>query len=264
MRRIALPLSLFLFCISPTASAQTADEDGPGNARAILANPVRPTFTDNAYFIRSGELQLDTGYLASLFEGDVPTLHAVELGVIVGVGDLIEARLRWNLFDSWGDDTGIGDLGVGIKGGFFGGLGEHTALAGLFELQLPTGTDPFGIDKGIAMHGALVATQPWAPWRFDLQAGVYAHLFNEDPAVHLPLAFCVTWSPLDPLRVLAEVVERLDLADLSDSTTSVLAGVGYAITPVLVLDGSARVGLSQSLPDLQLGVGVTWLVAQLF
>ena len=59
-------------------------------------------------------------------------------------------------------------------------------------------------------------------------------------------------------------VVSLDLTNLTQSTTSLLAGGGYIIFPQLSVDAAARVGLSERLPDVLLTAGVTWLTGPLF
>jgi hypothetical protein len=231
---------------------------------ASAVNQIRPTTPDSADFVRRGHLQLEAGYRAAIFEGDVPTLHSTDLIASVGVGDLIEARLGWNVFSAAGDEAGIGDLAAGVKGGFFGGLDDNIALAALGWLTFPSGDDQFGLGSGVGLFGGLVATTRINGLRIDVQAALDTHLFGDDTRVDLPLSGAVSYSPIEPFAVVGDVVESIDLTNLSDSSTSVRAGVTYRVFRRLSFDTSVQVGLSQDLPDVEIGAGLTTLLGPWF
>lgn len=233
-------------------------------ARAQLpgprANPTHVTFPDNARFVDPGYVQFEGGYNASLIEGPAPALHTIGVLGSVGIVDLLEARLRLIALAAAGDDVGVGDLGVGVKGGFFGGWDEQVALAFLAELLFPTGSQSFGLGDGIGLFGGLVATWQWRVLSFDAQVAVETHLFTDDPTLFLPLSLAVTWSVTDEVRVYGDFLETLDLSNLSDSSTSFFAGAGYFLMENLAFDAGVRLGLSPSIPDFVISVGVTGMI----
>lgn len=262
---VALALLVALVALSSAASAQeaTVTESADGPVVGII-NPTQPTFANNALFNPPGYLQVEASYLPQFFEGPTSTLHALSLLTLLGVSDMVEARIGWNVFNAAGENSGIGDLGVGVRGGFLGGWDAETSLAAVLDMTLPTGVDPFSLGTGIKLFGGLVATQVAGSLQFDLQATVDTHVFTDDPTLHLPVALGVTWSMLEQLRVYGDGVLSLDLTNLTESSTSVLAGVGYFIIPELSIDAAARIGLSERLPDALLTAGVTWLTGRLF
>ena len=237
---------------------------GAAEGRGLTANPSRPTTADNARFIEPHYLQVETGYTADLFEDPNPVLHRLNLLTIIGVSELFEARLGWDLYTASGVDSGLGDLTLGVKGGFFGGWDEATALAAIGELRLPSGDGPAAIGDGIEGLAALVATQVISAIQFDLQAGLRAHLFSDSPTFFIPISLAATWAPLDALRIYADIVEGLDLTNLSQSTTTIGGGAGYFILPNLCVDSAVRIGLSPSLPDISITGGVTVLAGPLW
>ncbi len=253
-----------IFAIAMLAVTVVAPASPRADERPLRANPVRPTFPDNARFVEPGYLQLEPGYLVQLFESPSSALHTLDLHAILGVTEMLEARVRWDVYNAWGDLSGLGDLTLGVKGGFFGGWDENTALAALGEVRLPTGDASFGLGEGVNLMAALVATQVLSSIQFDLQAGVSTHLFIDDPTIFIPIALAATWSPIDELQVMADIVETLDLTDLSDSTTAIGAGAGYFILPWLSVDAMARIGLSPALPDVGITAGVTVLTGPLW
>jgi hypothetical protein len=266
VRRIAM-LTVWVLSFAAFQAAVLADDVGVSQSSSStreLVNPAQPTFTENAYFNLPGELQLEGGYTLRGWDGDVGLQHVVALGGSLSIADLVEAQLRWDLFNVQSSDVGVGDITAGLKGGFFGGLGDAISLAGLFQIEFPSGVEPFGLDKGVGLSGGAVVTQRLYGIQFDLQALIYTHAFQSEASLELPLSLAATWAPVNAFRVYGEAIERLDLTDLSASGTSLLAGVGFVINRQLVANAGFRLGLSQSVPDFELSTGVTWLMGDLF
>jgi hypothetical protein len=200
---LTVPATVLAFVVAAApATAQDAGEAVPTEATgAAGVNPVRPTYPDDAYVLEPGVLHGETGYAIAFFEDPVPTLHVWDVYAALGVVDLLEVRVGWDVLDITSEDAGLGDLTLGLKGGFFGGFDERTALAGLFAIELPTATAPVGLREGVRFEGGLVATLEVETFQFDFQATADLHLFLEDPTFLIPLAAAVTWAPVDPLRL---------------------------------------------------------------
>lgn len=259
-RRLALVFLALGLVVPGAAAAQDLGPSAAVPAEAPPVNPVRPTFPDDAYVLEPGTLQLESGYSVAFSEDPIPTLHVWDLYTALGVADLVEVRLAWDVLNAAAGDAGIGDLTLGLKGGFLGGFDERTALAGLFALELPTAADPFGLGEGVRFVGGLVATTVAGPVQLDFQATADLHLFLDDPTFLIPLAAAATWAPIDPLRVYADAVVALDLENFSDTQTSLLGGVGYRLLRTLEINAGARLGLSTTVPDVVLQAGVAWQV----
>ncbi len=256
LRRLGLPV---LFALLTVALVRPVHAGG-----GVEVNPTQPTFPNNALFHEPGFLQLETNYFASVFEGPVPTLHTLELVTLLTVGDLIETRLRWDLVNVAGSESGLGDLALGLKGGFYGRWNESISLAVVGEIRFPSGAEAFSIGSGVTAYAGFVATQIWEVFQFDLQAGPQTHIFTEEPGLGLPVGFATTWRPIGDFKVLGDFVLGLDLLNLSESQTSLMAGVGYELAQVVSFDASVRLGLSSVLPDVTTSIGVTWLVGKVF
>lgn len=246
--------TLLLLSLSSTATAETSAE----------ANPTQPTFPNDAHFHDPGSLQLEASYLAQIFEGPASALQTVHLLTLLTVGELIETRLRWDVFNVSGDESGIGDLSIGIKGGFYGTWNPDLSIAAIAEIRFPNGAEPFTIGDGVEFFAGMIGTQVINDFQLDLQVAVETHVFTENPTVGLPIGFATTWEPVAALRVYGDFVLGLDLQNLSESTTSLLVGAGYGILPVLSLDAGTRIGLSNLLPDVSVVVGMTWLAGKVF
>lgn len=228
------------------------------------ANPTQPTYPNDALFQPAGYLQLETSYLAQVFEGPTSAFQTFHLLTSLTVAELFETRLRWDVFNFAGDVSGMGDLSIGLKGGFYGGWDPDSSLAAIVELRFPNGAEPFSIGEGIELFAGMIGTHIVSAFQLDLQVAVETHIFTDDPTVGLPIGFAATWAPIGNLNVYGDFVLGLDLQNLSDSTTSLLVGAGYGLLPVLSLDAGARVGLSESLPDVSIVVGMTWLAGKVF
>ncbi|MCA9561875.1 MAG: hypothetical protein KC561_00230 [Myxococcales bacterium] len=260
IRSTAAALSLVITLL--WAQAAISQEEGssiPVGTDGRTVNPVFPTYPDHALFSEPGRLQSELAYSASFFEDPVPTVHSVFLNNMLTVAELVEVRVNWRMLRAAGGDTSIGDLGLGVKGGFLGGIGENIHLAGVFELLLPTGDGPFSLGDGIGALASFVASTFVSTLRIDIQAGVDTHIFSDNSSIDVPLAADLVWNPIDQLSVYGDFVLTLDLTNFSDSTTSLGAGAGYRFLPFMSVDATARLGLSQGLPDAEVGVSVSFL-----
>ena len=251
-----------LVCLLTTVLLLSAS--AAGAETLAETNPTQPTFPNDARFHDPGSLQLETSYVTQIFEGPTSALQTLHFLALLTVGELIETRFRWDVFNFSGEESGIGDLGIGIKGGFYGGWNPDISLAAIAEIRFPNGAEPFSIGDGIGLIAGMIATSMINAFQLDLQVAVETHVFTDDPTVGLPIAFATTWEPIGDLRVYGDFVLGVDLQNLSDSTTSLLVGAGYGFLPVLSLDTGVRVGLSDALPDVSVVIGLTWLAGKVF
>ena len=92
----------------------------------------------------------------------------------------------------------------------------------------------------------------------DAQAGLGTTILNDDVVLVVPISGVVSYQALPWLRVYGELIERLNLRDLSDSGTRLLGGGRWQATPGLSVDLRVAVGLSESYEDAVVLGGVTW------
>jgi hypothetical protein len=223
-------------------------------------NPIRPTYPDTAHVLEPGYLQSEAGYQANIFEENQPTLQTLGVMAEIGILDRSRGGCFLDVLNIQAT-TPVSAISAGAKAGF-GGIDDATALAAVFQVTLPP-LRSFGLTTVGAMAG-VVATRTMQSFQLDLQAALDTHLFADHPGITLPLSLAMSWEVIHRLFVLSDVVERLDLTNFSDSQTSLMAGVGYRFIPELQVDGAFRVGLSQDMPDMGVGFGLTWLAPQLW
>jgi hypothetical protein len=223
--------------------------------------PTSPTFAQHALFNSAGHIQIEMGYVSRIYEAPIATHQSLSLNSVFSLAEMFEGSFGWDIYNVQGEIQGIGDITLGFKGGFFGGLDRNIALAGIVEIQFPSGEDDFRTPAGTGTRllGGMVATLHQERFYLDLELAVDAHVFTESPTIGLPIAVAVNWIPVGDLKVIGEAVVSLDLNDLNDTELSVLLGAGYDIAPRFGVDVSARVGLSESLPDAVFTAGITCL-----
>lgn len=268
--------------VSTDAIADVADEsaDGARRDRAPASGPVnpsRPTYTDNARFVAPGHLELEAGYEIDfigcpdpdgsvvLINGDFEAscnLQRMDLLVKYAHDERLEFRAGWGVFGAQGTPIGESESGVGdvfVQGkiglGVFDEPGRHQ-LAVLGTLQPGVGQAPIGSD-GLTIEAFGVYGFTPGPIVLDAQAGLSVVGIGDDTSLRLPLSAVVSFVPVDAVSVFGELVETLTFDDLNNSETSLLIGAGFVPTSRLALDVAGGIGLSETLPDAILRLGVT-------
>ena len=217
--------------------------------------------TETARFARPGAFDLEVIYRSDF--DDLPTQSTrFVLKATPARGQ--EFRLGW---DAWGRAVpSIGDPVSGAGAPFAVGRfaipldvlePERHRLAVRVELS-PRGWSqaPFS-GSGLLVSGAAQYTTWRGPLRYSARAGADSVLGGDVDIVDLPLSGAVQWQPLPWLEVGWEFVERLRLNDLNGSQTSLDAWVAWPALDGLWLDLSGTVGLSETLPDASLRLGLT-------
>lgn len=267
---------------SPDAMAEVSDTDASGARRDRApasgpVNPSRPTYTDNARFVAPGHLELEAGYEIDVVQCPEPdgtivvidgelesscNLQRMDVLLKYAHNDHIEARIGWGVFGTQAtplDETvsGVGDVFVQGKFGLgvFDDPGRHQ-LAILGSLQPGVGQAPIGTD-GLTIEAFGVYGFTPGTIAIDAQAGLSLGGLGDDTSVRLPLSAVVGYAPIDTVSVFGEVVETLTFDDLNNSETSLLIGAAFVPTSRLGLDLAGGVGLSETLPDAILRLGVT-------
>lgn len=281
---------------APTTPAPAVPQTQPGSpptpraasaaqtpSESLRANPSRPTQTDNAFFVAPGWLEFEAGF-ASVFQScpGVPTLDGTapepvscplqRVGLLAkwAVTERQEYRIGWDVFGSQsipnGDAIrGVGDLFVQGKFGIplqIEDPSQHR-LAVLAEVRPGIGQAPVTV-PGLSLGAAAVYSTTLSPVQIDAQAGFQLRsLFEDEIGVMVPLSGTVSWQALSWLGVFGEFVENLNARDLSNSETQLLVGAAWMPIPPLSMDVSVALGLSQTVPDAILQLGVTYLALPL-
>lgn len=235
-----------------------------------VASVSRPTQTDRADLVHEGWLEMEFGWSQAFAERNlqVGTVQAKYAPL-----DILEVRLGWDIFGVLGpldrdvagldeSDAGVGDLFAAAKIGIPLDIDEpeRHRLAVLTTLRPGIGQQPVTVDGLNLGAFAVYSTFP-GPVEVDVQAGVQLRGIFETAYVDLPLSSAVRWRALPWLSAVGEVAETLTFEDLNESQTSLLVGALFHASDALVFDASTSLGLSESLPDAVLQLGLTWLAA---
>lgn len=232
------------------------------------ANVSRPTVTDRADLVHEGWLEMEVGWSHAFATRN---LHVGSVLAKYAPLDILEVRLGWDVFGVLGPvdrdvsgldetETGVGDLYAAAKIGIPLDIDEpyRHRLAVLTTLRPGIGQAPVTVDGLDLGAFAVYSTFP-GPVEVDVQAGVAIRGIFETAFVDLPMSGAVRWRALPWLSAVGEVVEVLTFEDLNASQTSLLVGALFHASDALVFDVSTSLGLSESLPDAQLQLGLTWL-----
>ena len=182
----------------------------------------------------------------------------------------LELRLGWDtlgVVETPASDTitGVGDLFAESK--FALDLGPNIdasmhRLAALVHVRPGLGQAPVttnGLDLGAY---AVYTTYPGYV-QVNAQAGLSTTILNDDVVLGMPLSGSVSYQAIGWLRVYGELVEDLNLRDLSDSGTRLLGGARWLASPYLSVDVRVALGLSDDYDDAVFLGAVTWRALQL-
>jgi len=277
-----LPLAAQVEPLAPGEGTRpTAQPPPPEAAREQrpAANPSRPAYSDNALIVATGWLELEAGLMlafqqCSTFTPDgletVPrscNLQMVPLLAKLAVSKVLELRLGWDIYGSqtYGTETtmGVGDLYAQGKMLILLDVErpEMHRLAVLAEVRPGIGQEPIGT-RGLGLSGyAIYSTFP-SVLQVDVQAGVELEGIFSETVPWIPLSAVLSYAPIDQLVIYSEFVQRLRLSGLSASESSLMGGVGWIPTRSVVVDLSAVLGLTETLPDVVINMGVTVAAAR--
>ena len=274
-----------------TTGTDTAGTDGgavdpaTGEPLPRTANPVRPGVTENAHFTRQGWIELDGG-LNLVIQEDANAQY-LNIRAKWGIADQFELGLGWNLLgfadDGFGNNTsGVGDPFAHVKLGIGPGPDDVTAVhyfaiyayarLGIGQEDLRLGVNETQEDAEIAHYtpsqagteilGAFAYTvDPLdiPDFEVDAMAGFGARFTDDDSFFFIPVSGRVGYFVGEDVEVLGELAMRIDLSDLGDTSLAATPGLAYYLSPTAVLDASLTLGLSQTIPDVMVAFGMTWL-----
>jgi hypothetical protein len=226
----------------------------------------RPGVGTSADTVPRGALQLETGldYARERRAGE-PTQRRAALVTTVRFGllDGVELRLDGEpivALRGEADVTDVGDVLLGaklrVREGGEGWL--HPTLALFPAVKLPTAPDPIGSERADMLLLGLASFE-LGRLTLDLNAGLAA-VAQRDPSGYLVQALVVGSLGVEVVNggmAFAELFytspSERDGRDLAGAG----AGVSYAVTPNLAVDGAVIVSLAGRGPDYRLRTGIT-------
>ncbi len=210
-----------------------------------VANPGRPSFSDNASPVETGALEIEAGAAVD------PEAAGLNYALKLGVHPDATLRLGLDHLVYPGAEIGTGNLSAKftLRHPDAGRLG--VALAPFAAYDLSSSVPGFGVN--------LIGTLPFGPFQLDANALADAQYLHDrsvtlavDPVLTLGLGlgerFGIYAESYAIVPVLGET-EGLGLA--------AAGGLGFAFRPDLVLDAGCDVGL-MGLPRWTAQLGVTW------
>ena len=241
------------------------------SARAAEIEPDRPEVTESARLVPRGALQLESGLAYSrerrggrpteeIFEAEtdlrIGLLHDVELDV--GGSPLVRVRGRE-------DDTGVGDVTVGVRYRFVEGFEDAQwppHLGVKVFAKLPASEEPIG--TGRPDFGVLLLASLELPHEFELEVNVGAAAVGQTrPNGYLAQAIATAALARDITPSLRSFIEMLfNSADERGGRGLLAVNVGliYRLTRRLAIDAGIQTSLAGQGPDyvVRTGLSVLW------
>jgi hypothetical protein len=240
-------------------------------ARAADIEPDRPELTESAKLVPRGAVQLESGLAFSRERRagrEAEKTFEAEGDLRIGVLRDLELNLGWApLVSVWGpeDDTGVGDVTLGVRYRFVEGFEEepwppHFGVK-VFT-KLPVADEPLG--TGRPDFGLLVLASFELPLDFELEVNVGAAAIGQArPSGYLGQAIATaslsrdfTSSLLGFLELLFNSREERDGRD----QLAVNVGLVYRLTRALAVDAGVQTSLMGDGPDyvVRTGLSVLW------
>ncbi|MEZ0273617.1 MAG: transporter [Roseimicrobium sp.] len=224
----------------------------------------RPDTTESPYTVDAGHFQVESTLFGFAKDGSVEGLSFAESNFKLGLTNSTDLQLVVPFYEHVRgdgiDEGGIGDLQVRLKWNLWGNDGGDSALAIMPFVKAPTASHDLGNDK---VEGGLIV-----PLALTLTDKLGLAVMAEVDLVH------------DELRggyetdFVNSIVLGIDLSDqwgsfvefISVATTRAeaswegyaQAGLTFAVSDDLVLDGGVKVGVNDAAEDFFTFVGVSW------
>jgi Putative MetA-pathway of phenol degradation len=244
---------------------------GARGALAVEIEPDRPEVTESARLVPRGAVQLESGLSYSrerqggraaeeTFEAEadlrIGASHNVELNV--GWSPLVRVR-------GHEDDTGIGDVTLGVRyrfvEGFEDALWPPNVAVKVFA-KLPAAEEPLG--TGRPDFGVLLLGSFELPHDFELEVNVGAAAIGQTrPNGYLAQAITTASLSREILPSLLSFLEVLYNSPAERGGRGQLAvnvGLVYRLTPRLAVDAGIQTSLAGQGPDyvIRTGLSVLW------
>jgi outer membrane putative beta-barrel porin/alpha-amylase len=234
-------------------------------------DPDRPELTESAKLVPRGALQVESGLALSRERrggrGAEKTFEA-ESDLRIGVARDLELNLGWSpLVHVWGpqDDTGIGDVTLGVRYRFVEGVEDvlwPPHLGVKVFAKLPAAEEPRG--TGRPDFGLLLLASLELPHDFELEINVGGAAVGQTrPNGYLAQAIATASLSRELARSLLGFVEVLfNSREERDGRDQLAANVGlvYRLTRWLAIDAGVQTSLAGQGPDyvVRTGLSVLW------
>jgi hypothetical protein len=245
----------------------------PSVPRALAAEiePDRPELTESARLVPRGAVQLETGVaFSSERQGGLATetTFEAEADLRIGVARHVELNLGWSpLVRVRGaeDDTGVGDVTLGVRYRFVEGFEDvpwPPHLAVKVFAKLPAADEPRG--TGRPDFGALLLASFELPEEFELEVNVGgAAVGQARPNGYLGQAIATASLSRELTSSLLGFLELLFNSREARGAREQLAvnvGLVYRLTPTLAVDAGVQTSLVGQGPDyvVRTGLSVLW------
>ena len=240
-------------------------------ALAQEIDPDRPELTESAKLVPRGAVQLESGVAYSRERrGGVATERTfeVEADLRIGVSRDTELNLGWSpLVRVRGteDDTGIGDVTVGVRSRFVEGVEDELwppYVAVKAFAKLPAAEEPLG--TGRPDLGLLLLASFELPHEFELEVNVGAAAIGQTrPNDYLAQAIATASLSRELVPSLLGFLELLFNTREERNGRDQLAvnvGVVYRLTRTLAIDAGVQTSLVGQGPDyvVRTGLSVLW------
>ena len=244
------------------------------SARAVPAadiEPDRPEVTESAKLVPRGAMQLESGMALSRERragvGAERTFQ-IQADLRIGVARDVELNLGWEPFvrvRGPDDDTGIGDVAVGVRYRFLEGTEDAPwppHLAVKVFARLPTSDEPLG--SGRPDFGGLILGSFELPIDFELEVNLGAAAIGRSrPNGYLAEGFATASVKRDLTSSLFGFLELLFNTRTERGGREHLAvnvGVVYRLTGRLAIDAGVQTSLAGRGPDYiaRTGLSVLW------
>jgi len=220
----------------------------------------RPDFTESAVTVPAGYLQFEGGATYSSLGGDLSEVVVGEALLRWGVLDRVEIRIggpSYMSVSNGGTHSGFGDGSLGAKMQL-GPLGSGWDVATIATASVPVGDDEFSsgevdpslimtagraLNETLSLGGQIVASWPTQGDDREFEWGGTLVLGSE---IGLKMGAFIEVAVTVPESGTAPIVGH--------------AGLIYGLSDSFQLDAHAGIGLSDTAPDLFIGVGVARLV----
>ena len=234
-------------------------------------SPDRPEITESARLVPRGAVQLESGVELSKerrARASTERRLSTEADFRIGLAHDVELNVDWQPFvrvRGAEDDTGIGDLAVGVRYRFLEGIEDEPwppHLAVKLFARLPTAGEPIG--TGRPDFGGLLLGSFELPLDFELEVNIGAAAVGQSrPRGYLAQGIVTASLSRDVAPSLLGFLELLfNTKSERDGRDQLAVNVGlvYRLTRDLAFDAGVQTSLAGQGPDyvVRTGLSVLW------
>jgi hypothetical protein len=227
-------------------------------------NADTPGKSYTPYTVSQGYWQLESDIFHITETGGTQTIQALDPVLKFGLTSDLELELQTdgflNMHTAQSGRTlnanGFGDVTPGLKWNVFGNDWEVFSAAIKASVKIPTASPGFG--NGSAEFFAVLPTQMALPFNCTLQIQQEIDLLKNqnDTGRHFNFAEDVSLSrPFGKVTVSAEIFAQSGTDPNSPALYTADVGLGYAVTPTVVLSLGAYAGLNRAAPRIEAYTG---------